>query len=96
MNFIKIIEVEPEEGLALKAIEVVNYYEHVSPCCNKIYHRFYCQNRLAEESWYHKIDASGDVIYNKKITILEDYIVIPEFDKILEAAEDIDFFKLNY
>lgn len=96
MNFIKIIEVEPEEGLVLKAIEVVNYYEHVSPCCNKMYHRFYCQNRLAEESWYHKIDASGDVVYNKKITILENYIVIPEFDKILKAAEDIDFSKLNY
>ena len=96
MNFIKIIEVKPEEGLVLKAIEVVNYYEHVSPCCNKMYHRFYCQNRLAEESWYHKIDASGDVVYNKKITILENYIVIPEFDKILEAAEDIDFSKLNY
>ena len=96
MNFIKIIEVEPEEGLVLKAIEVVNYYEHVSPCCNKVYHRFYCQNRLAEESWYHKIDASGDVVYNKKITILEEYIVIPEFDKILEAVKDINFPKLSY
>ena len=96
MNFIKIIEVEPEEGLVLKAIEVVNYYEHISPCCNKVYHRFYCQNRLAEESWYHKIDASGDVVYNKKTTILENYIVIPEFDKVLEAAEGIDLSKLNY
>ena len=96
MNFIKIIEVEPEEGLVLKAIEVVNYYEHISPCCNKVYHRFYCQNRLVEESWYHKIDASGDVVYNKKTTILENYIVIPEFDKVLEAAEGIDLSKLNY
>ena len=96
MNFIKIIEVESKEGLVLKAIEVASSYKHVSSCCNKVYHRFYCQNRLVEESWYHKIDASGDVVYNKKITILENYIVIPEFDKILEAAEDIDFSKLNY
>ena len=29
-------------------------------------------------------------------TILFDYIVIPEFDNILKAAEDIDFSKLNY
>lgn len=96
MKFIKVIEVKPKEGLVLKAIEVAGYCEHVSPCCNLIYRRFYCQNRLAEESWYHKVDASGDVVYNKKITILEEYIVIPEFDRILEAAESIDFSKLNY
>lgn len=96
MKFIKVIEVEPKEGLVLKAIEVAGSCEHVSPCCNLIYRRFYCQNRLAEESWYHKVDASGDVVYNKKITILEEYIVIPEFDRILEAAESIDFSKLNY
>ena len=96
MKFIKVIEIEPKEGLVLKAIEVASSYEHVSACCNRVYHRFYCQNRLAEESWYHKIDASGNVVYNKKITILKDYIVIPEFDKILEAAESIDFSKLNY
>ena len=96
MKFIKIIEVEPKEGLVLKAVEVASSYEHVSPCCNRVYHRFYCQNRLAEESWYHKIDASGDIVYNKKITILDNYIVIPEFDNILKAAEDIDFSKLNY
>lgn len=96
MDFIKIIEVEPKEGLVLKAIEVKGSLEHVSGCCTKVYHRFYCQNRLAEESWYHKIDASGDVVFNKKTTILEDYIVIPEFDKVLEAVENLDFHKLNY
>ena len=96
MNYIKVIEVEPKEGLVLKAIEVASSYEHVSPCCNLVYRRYYCQNRLVEESWYHKTDASGDVVYNKKITILEDYIVIPEFDKILKAAGNIDFSKLNY
>ena len=96
MNSIKIIEVEPKEGLVLKAIEVASSYEHISVCCDKFYRRFYCQNRLAEESWYHKVDASGDVIYNKKITILFDYIVIPEFDKILKAVEGVDFSKLNY
>lgn len=96
MNFIKIIEVEPKKGLVLKAIEVASSHEHVSPCCNLIYRRYYCQNRLVGESWYHKIDASGDVIYNKKITILFDYIVIPEFDKVLEAVKDVDFSKLNY
>lgn len=96
MKFIKVIEIKPKEGLVLKAIEVASSYEHVSPCCNLIYRRFYCQNRLAEESWYHKVDASGDVVSNKKVTILEDYIVVPEFDRILEAAESIDFSKLNY
>ena len=96
MTNIKIIEIQPYEGLVLKAIEVAYSVEHVSVCCNKIYHRFYCQNRLAEESWYHKIDASGDVVYNKQFTILEEYIVIPEFDKILEVAQDINFSKLNY
>ena len=96
MKFIKVIEVKSKEGLVLKAVEVASSYEHVSPCCNRVYHRFYCQNRLAEESWYHKIDASGDIVYNKKITILDNYIVIPEFDNILKAAEDIDFSKLNY
>lgn len=96
MDFIKIIEVEPKEGLVLKAIEVEGFLEHVSGCCTKVYRRFYCQNRLAEESWYHKIDASGDVVFGKKTTILEDYIVIPEFDKVLEAVENLDFHKLNY
>ena len=96
MNLIKIIEVEPKEGLVLKAIEVASSYEHVSPCCNLVYRRYYCQYRLVGESWYHKIDASGDVVYNKKVTILEDYIVIPEFDKILKAVEGVDFSKLNY
>lgn len=96
MNFIKVIEVEPKEGLVLKAVEVASSHEHVSPCCNLVYRRYYCQNRLVGESWYHKIDASGDVVYNKKVTILHDYIVIPEFDKILKAAEGVDFSKLNY
>lgn len=96
MKSIKIIEVEPKKGIILKAIETQSSIEHVSPCCNRIYHRFYCQNRLAEESWYHKVDASGDIVYNKQITILEEYIVIPEFDKILEAVKDINFPKLNY
>lgn len=96
MKSIKIIEVKPKRGIILKAIEVESSFEHVSPCCNRIYHRFYCQNRLAEESWYHKVDASGDIVYNKQLTILEEYIVIPEFDKILYAAKDIDFSKLNY
>lgn len=96
MKSIKIIEFSPREGLVLKAIEVASSYEHVSPCCNKAYHRFYCQNRLVEESWYHKVDASGDVVYNKKVTILDDYIVIPEFDRILNAARSIDLSKLNY
>ena len=96
MKFIKVIEVEPKEGIVLKAIEVASSYEHVSACCNRVYHRFYCQNRLAEESWYHKIDASGDGIYNKKINILKKYIIIPEFDRILDIADDIDFSTLNY
>lgn len=96
MKCIKIIEVEPKEGIVLKAIEVQSSIEHVSPCCNRIYHRFYCQNRLAEESWYHKIDASGDIVFGKISTILEEYIVIPEFDAILNAVEGVEFSKLNY
>ena len=96
MKSIKIIEVEPKEGLVLKAIEVQSSIEHVSPCCDKVHHRFYCQNRLAEESYNHKCVASGDIVYNKQITILEEYIVIPEFDKILGAVKDINFSKLSY
>ena len=96
MKCIKIIEVEPKEGLVLKAIEVQSSIEHVSPCCDKVCHRFYCQNRLAEESYNHKCDASGNIVFNKEITILEEYIVIPEFDKILEVAKDIKFSKLSY
>ena len=96
MKLIKVIEIEPKKGLVLKAIEVASSYEHISVCCDKFYHRFYCQNRLAEESWYHKVDASGDVVYNKKVTILHDYIVIPAFDKVLEAVKGVDFSTLNY
>ena len=96
MKSIKIIEIEPKEGLVLKAIEVQSSIEHVSPCCDKVYHRFYCQNRLAEESYNHKCDASGDIVFNKEITILEEYIVIPEFDAILKVAEGIEFSKLPF
>ena len=96
MKCIKIIEIEPKEGLVLKAIEVQSFIEHVSSCCDKVYHRFYCQNRLAEESYNHKCDASGDIVFNKEITILEEYIVIPEFDAILKAAEGIEFSKLSF
>ena len=91
MKSIRIIEIEPKEGLVLKAIEVQSSIEHVSPCCDKVYHRFYCQNRLAEESYNHKCDASGDIVFNKEITTLEEYIVIPEFDAILKVAEGIEF-----
>lgn len=96
MKCIKIIEIEPKEGLVLKAIEVHSSIEHVSPCCDKVCHRFYCQNRLVEESYNHKCDASGDIVFNKEITILEEYIVIPEFDAILKAAEGIEFSKLLF
>ena len=96
LKCIKIIEVEPKEGLVLKAIEVQSSIEHVSSCCDKVCHRFYCQNRLAEESYNYKCDASGDIVFNKEITILEEYIVIPEFDAILKAAEGIEFSKLLF
>ena len=95
MKSIKIIEIEPKEGIVLKAIELQSSIEHVSPCCNRIYYRFYCQNRIAEESWYHKIDASGDIVFDKRNTILEEYIVIPEFDAILNVTEGIEFSKLT-
>lgn len=90
MKSIRIIEIEPKEGLVLKAIEVQSSIEHVSPCCDKVYHKFYCQNRLAEESYNHKCDDSGDTVFNKEITILKEYIVIPEFDAILKVAEGIE------
>lgn len=96
MKSIKIIEIEPMEGLVLKAIEVESSIEHVSPCCDRIHHKFYCQNRLVEESYNHKCDASGDVVFNKEFTILEEYIVIPEFDSILSVAEDIEFSEINF
>ena len=96
MKSIKIIEIEPMEGLVLKAIEVESSIKHVSPCCDRIYHKFYCQNRLVEESYNHKCDASGDVVFNKEFTILEEYIVIPEFDSILSVAEGIEFSEINF
>ena len=96
MKSIKIIEIQSKEGLVLKAIEVASSYEHVSVCCDKFYHRFYCQHRLVEESWYDKTDASGKVVYNKYFTVLKEHIALPEFDRILAAAEGIDFSKLNY
>lgn len=96
MKSIKIIEIEPMEGLVLKAIEVESSIEHVSPCCDRIYHKFYCQNRLVEESYNHKCDASGDVVFNEKMTIVEEYIVIPEFDAILSVAEGIEFSEINF
>ena len=46
MKSIKIIEIEPKEGIVLKAVELQSSIEHVSPCCNRIYHRFYCQKNL--------------------------------------------------
>lgn len=96
MKSIKIIEIEPKEDLVLKAIEIQSSIEHISPCCDKVYHRFYCQNRLVEESYNHKCDASGNIVFNKEITILEEYIVIPEFDAILKVAEGIEFSKLPF
>ena len=70
MKSIKIIEIEPMEGLVLKAIEVESSIEHVSPCCDKIYHKFYCQNTLVQDSYTHKCDASGHVVFNTEFTIL--------------------------
>ncbi len=96
MKSIKIIEIEPMEDLVLKAIEVESSIEHVSPCCDRIYHKFYCQNRLVEESYNHKYDASGDVVFNEKMTVVEEYIVIPEFDSILSIAEGMEFSKINF
>ena len=96
MKSIKIIEIEPMEGLVLKAIEVESSIEHVSSCCDRIYHKFYCQNRLVEESYNQKCDASGDVVVNEESTIREEYIVIPEFDSILSVAEGIEFSKINF
>ena len=86
MTNIKIIEVTLKQDVVLKAIEVAYSCESVSPCCTKVYHKFYCQNRIVEESWYSKIDASGKSIYNKRTIILNDYIIIPEFDKILKTV----------
>ena len=97
MKSIKIIEVQPKEGIVLKAIEVASSHEHVSPCCNLVYRRYYCQNRLVEESWYHKTDASGNVVYNKKITILFDYIdyVNVVVDKKTTVLRNTVFSKIN-
>lgn len=96
MKSIKIIEIEPREGLTLKAIEVNGHIEHMSPCCNVIYSEFYCQNRIISKCSYYKCDASGDVVFNEKMTVVEEYIVIPEFDAILSVAEGIDFSKLDF
>lgn len=93
---ISIIEVEPKEGIMLKAIELESSMEHVSPCCTKYYRKFYCQNRIAEETWYHKVDASGDITYGKQINIIDDYVVNKEFDAILEIAERLNKETIEY
>ena len=95
MRSIKIIEVEPIKGLTIKAIELESFIEHISPCCDKMYHKFYRQNRIVEETYYHKCDASENIIFNKKVTILNDYIVIPELDTILTIVEPISFLDIN-
>ena len=95
MKSIKIIEVEPIKGLTIKAIELESSVEHISPCCDKIYHKFYCQNRITEETYYHKYDASENIIFNKKVTILNDYIVIPELDTILTFIEPMSLSDIN-
>lgn len=95
MRSIKIIEVKPIKGLTIKAIELESSVEHISPCCDKMYHKFYCQNRIAEETYYHKCDASENIIFNKKVTILNDYIVIPELDTILTFIEPMSLSDIN-
>lgn len=95
MRSIKIIEVEPIKGLTIKAIELESSIEHISSCCDKMYHKFYCQNRITEETYYHKCDASEDIIFDHKFTILNDYIVIPELDTILTIVEPMSFSDIN-
>ena len=63
--------------------------------CDKMYHKFYSQNRIAEETYYCKCDASENIIFNKKVTILNDYIVIPELDTILTTVEPMSFSDIN-
>ena len=92
---IKIIKVEPIKGLTIKAIELESSTEHILSCCNKMYHKFYYQNRITEETYYHKCDASENIIFNKKVTILNDYIVIPELDTILTTVEPMSFSDIN-
>ena len=95
MRSIKIIEVEPIKGLTIKAIELKSSVERISPCCDKIYHKFYYQNKIAEETYYYKCDASVDIIYNHKFTILNDYIEIQELDTILTFIEPMSFSDIN-
>ena len=95
MRNIKIVEVELIKGLTIKAIELESSVEHLSPCCDKMYHKFYCQNRIAEETYYHKCDASKNIIFNKKVTILNDYIVIPELDTILTTVKSMSSSDIN-
>ncbi len=95
MRSIKIIEVEPIKGLTIKAIELKSSIKRISPCCDKMYHKFYSQNRIAEETYYCKCDASGNIIYNNKFTILNNYIVIPELDIILNTVEPMSFSDIN-
>ena len=65
--------------------------------CNQgiSFYKFYSQNRIAEEIYYHKCDASKNIIFNKKVTILNDYIVIPELDTILTIVEPMSFLDIN-
>ena len=95
MRSIKIIEVESKKDLTIKAIVLKSSIEHISSCYDKIYHKFYYQNRITEETYYHKCDASEDIIFDHKFTILNDYIEIPELDTILTTVEPISFKDIN-
>lgn len=90
MDNIKIVEFQPREGLKLKAVELDFYRNSSSPCCTRYKRIIYCQNRLAEETWSDKTDASFSGILDHKIKVLNNYIVIPELDKILRFMQNMD------
>jgi len=90
MDNIKIVEFQPREGLKLKAVELELCVGHPSPCCTDYRRVIYCQNRLAEETWSDKTDASFSGILDHKIKVLNNYIVIPELDKILRFMQNMD------
>lgn len=95
MEKIAIVKFKPRKGIVLNAIELTLRRNPVSCCCTEYRRVLYCKNKIVQEEWSSKCDASFNGILDRKIAILENHIVIPELDKVLELANSIDISKLE-
>lgn len=96
MNNITITKFQPRKGLTLTAIELTSTKENISPCCTKYTRKLYCNNRIIEEVWYHRVDASTDADYDREVKILEYSKEIPELNKILNLMYNIDMENITF